>query len=243
MWEEEILLSLLEDLNGVRLVNQEDVWRWKLDDKGEFTVRSVYTKLEGLSLGEVIWGDGEKGVFDNLWKCPAPSKVVAFAWKAILNRVPTKVNLALRNVLGPDVNSLCGLCNWADESTSHLFLHCDISSAVWIKLMTWLNCLFISPPNLFVHWDCWHGGERNKNARKGMGVIWLATIWILWKARNDKVFNDINVEVDAIVDEVKVTAWKWVLGRMCIPVCLLYEWMWDPRWCLRRSPTRSLSRR
>jgi len=47
---------------------------------------------------------------------------------------------------------------------------------------------------------------------KGMGVIWLATIWILWKARNDKVFNDINVEVDVIVEEVEVMAWKWVLG-------------------------------
>lgn len=100
-------------------------------------------------------------------------------------------------------------CNRREESTLHLFLHCDVSSAVWLKLMKWLDRLFISPPNLFVHWECWHEGERIKNASKGLGVIWLTTIWTLWKARNDKVFNDVNCEVDAIVEDVKVLAWKW----------------------------------
>jgi hypothetical protein len=104
--------------------------------------------------------------------------------------------------------------------------------------MRWLDRFFISPPNLFVHWECWHGGERNTNAIKGLGVIWLSTIWSLWKARNDKVFNDVNIEVEAIVEEVKVMAWKWVMGRMHIPVSLYFEWIWNPHWCLRRSHNR-----
>lgn len=81
-------------------------------------------------------------------------------------------------------------------------------------------------------------GERNKNASKGMGLIWLATIWSLWKARNNKVFNDVNCEVDAIVEEVEVLAWKWVLGRMRIPVCMFFEWIWNSQWCLQRTPSR-----
>jgi hypothetical protein len=64
------------------------------------------------------------------------------------------------------------------------------------------------PPNLFIHWECWNGGEINRKVRKGKGVVWLAAIWALWKARNDRVFNDVNVEVDVIVEEVKVLAWK-----------------------------------
>ncbi|KEH39910.1 transmembrane protein, putative [Medicago truncatula] len=100
----------------------------------------------------------------------------------------------------------------------HLFLHCDVSSAVWLKLMWWLDCLFILPPNLFVHWECWHEGESDKKVKKGKGIIWLATIWVLWNTRNEKVFNDVNVEVDAIVEEVKVLAWKWVMSKLCIPV-------------------------
>jgi hypothetical protein len=65
--------------------------------------------------------------------------------------------------------------------------------------------------------------------RKGKGVVWLAAIWALWKARNDRVFNDVNVEVDVIVEEVKVLAWKWAMCRTAMPVCLFFEWCWNPR--------------
>jgi hypothetical protein len=182
-------------------------------------------------------GMRKKGVFERLWACPAPSKVVAFAWKTFLNRILTKVNLALRNVLGPEVLPLCGLCNSVDESVLHLLLHCEVSNAVWFKLMRWWDSYFVSPLNLFIHWACWHGGERNK-VLKGKGIVWLATIWALWQSRNDKVFNDVNVEVEAIVEEVKVLAWKWVMCRMDLPVCLFFEWCWNPQWCLSRAPTR-----
>lgn len=234
-----MLLSLMEDLEGVRLLsNQVDVWRWKLEEMGVFSVSSAYKKLEGLVLREVLWREDEKGVFAKLWKSPAPSKVVAFAWRVLLNRIPTKGNLVLRNVLATGDNSLCVLCNRTDESAVHLLLHCDVASAVWLKLMWWLDRFFPSPPNLFVHWECWQEGERNKNVKKGLGVIWLATLWVLWKCQNDKVYNDVNFEVDVMVEEVKVLAWKWVMNRMTIPVCLFFEWCWNPQWCLSRSPSR-----
>ena len=42
--------------------------------------------------------------------------VLAFAWKVFLNQVPTKVNLALRNVLAPEESTSCPMCNGAEES-------------------------------------------------------------------------------------------------------------------------------
>jgi len=136
-------------------------------------------------------------------------------------------------MIEPGEHSLCVLCNRMEESVLHLFLHCEVG-AIWLKIMWWLGRFFPLPHNLFVHWECWSEGERNKNVKKGMGIIWLATIWVIWKARNDKVFNDVNFEVDVIVEEVKVLAWKWVMYRMYILVCLFFEWCWNPQWCLRR---------
>lgn len=123
VWEEELLLSLIEDLEGMTWSISEDEWRWSLDETGVFSVKSAYEKLIGLVESEEVWGAEEFRVFENLWKSPTPSKVVALAWKVLINRVPTKVNLALRNVLNPEESTSCVMCNGVEESSTHLFLH------------------------------------------------------------------------------------------------------------------------
>jgi len=183
---------------------------------------------------EELWGAEEKRVFSSLWKSPAPLKVVAFTWKVLLNWVPIKANLALRNVHGPEEPTLCMMCNVVVESSNHLFLHCIFASSVWSSLMTLLDYYFLIPPNLFVHWECWSGRAGNKNRLRGLWMIWLTTIWVVWNARNDKIFKGINHEVEQIVEEVKFLSWRWVLKRMNISVCLYYEWCWNPIICHER---------
>ena len=69
-------------------------------------------------------------------------------------------------------------------------------------------------------------------------MIWQVTIWVLWKVRNDKIFKGTNCGFEEIVEEIKVLSWRWVLERMKIPVCLFYEWSWDPIYCLDRVQRR-----
>lgn len=118
-------------------------------------------------------------------------------------------------------------------------MHCQLAWTVWFKLMLWLDSYFVTPPNLFVHWECWSGRETNKSLLKGLWLIWLTTLWVLWKARNDKIFKGISHEVDELVEEIKVLSWRWMLERMNTPVCLYYEWCWNPQNCLQRVRTRA----
>jgi hypothetical protein len=74
VWEEEILLSLKEDLEGCRWSQEEDVWWWNLEEKGKFSVKSAYDKLVGLVLTGDRWLPEEKGVFQDLWSTPAHPK-------------------------------------------------------------------------------------------------------------------------------------------------------------------------
>jgi hypothetical protein len=62
--------------------------------------------------------------------------------------------------------------------------------------MSWLDCVFLIPPNLFVHWLCWNGRASSRNLKRGMSMIWFATLWVLWNARNDKIFKGINHDVE-----------------------------------------------
>jgi len=198
VWEEDLFGNLLLELDGF------DVWKWRLEESGNFTVKSSYDKLESSILLEDKWREEERKVFSCLWKSPAPSKVVAFSWKAILNRIPSRLNLALRNVLPEEVETRCVLCGEGEESTLHLMLHCEVASKVWSKLMTWMEVWFINPPNIFIHWECWSRWEHKKRIRKGLWLIWTTTVWAIWRARNNIIFNEGIVEVDRIVEEVKV---------------------------------------
>lgn len=67
-----------------------------------FSLKSMYNKLEDLLLWEEERTEEEMRVFGEIWKSSAPSEVVAFLCKLLLDRTPTRVNLARRNVLPPD---------------------------------------------------------------------------------------------------------------------------------------------
>lgn len=136
MWKEDLFGNLLLELDGFEGFHEEDVWKWRLEESGNFTVKSSYDKLESSILLEDEWRVEDRKVFSCLWKSPAPSKVVAFSWKAILNCIPSRLNLALRYVLPEEVETMCVLCGEGEESTLHLMLHSEVASKVWSKLMT-----------------------------------------------------------------------------------------------------------
>jgi len=78
VWEEQLLINMLEDLEGHVWSQGEDDWVWKLEEEGNFSVKSMYSKLEGGMILENSWSTEAKRVFSQIWKSPAPSKVVAF---------------------------------------------------------------------------------------------------------------------------------------------------------------------
>jgi hypothetical protein len=57
---------------------------------------------------------------------------------------------------------------------------------------------------------------------------------VIWKARNDRIFNSTNVNVDAAVDCIQRLSWQWFLNRVAANSCLLYEWIWHPGECMIR---------
>lgn len=107
VWENELLMELLEDLEGFRGFLEEDVWWWRLEDNGGFTVKSMYKKLEGLMLEECSISEEQGSMFTHIWKSSTPAKVAAFSWKLLHDRIPTKFNLSHRQILPPESSLTC----------------------------------------------------------------------------------------------------------------------------------------
>jgi hypothetical protein len=145
----------------------------------------------------------------------------------------TKCNLALRGIHEAGGSLDCVHCHGREEDDRHLFIFCDFAVIVWNAIFRWIKVIIVLPPNLFLLYDCLIGAAPNKRIRYGYSVIWHATVWMLWRSRNEIRFANGVKDVEKVVENIKLLSWRWGLSRRKIPVCLFYEWCWDPRLCLR----------
>jgi hypothetical protein len=57
---------------------------------------------------------------------------------------------------------------------------------------------------------------------------------VIWKTINDKIFNNLVGNVDAVVDCIQCLFWQWFLNKVAANSCLLYEWVTNPGHCMIR---------
>jgi hypothetical protein len=233
-WEEDLVVGLRGLLESVVLKVDEDCWEWIPGAEGIFSVKSAYNLLDKeLGNEEELAGELE-GVFDHLWDSSAPSKVIAFSWQLIYDRVPTRSNLHLRGIRVSDKPWECLGCVGHVETSNHLFLHCPCAMQIWSEIFSWLGVPIIIPPSLASLFEIIRGSAMNSKIRNGYVLVWHATLWAIWKARNNAIFSAGCFVPHLIVEDVKVMSWKWSLGRLKILPCLFYEWTWDPGNCFLR---------
>jgi hypothetical protein len=103
---------------------------------------------------------------------------------------------------------------------------------VWGEVFKWLGVSIVIPPSVSSLFEIVKGAARNAKIRNGYVLIWHATIWSLWKARNNAIFKGVSFIPNEIVDSIKVSSWKWSIHRLKVAPCLFYEWLWDPGECL-----------
>jgi hypothetical protein len=233
-WEYELVSNLLNLLEPVVLSTVEDCWCWVPEPEKGFSVNSAYKLLsENLLIEGELDGDLER-VLDDIWSSSAPSKVIAFSWQLLYDRIPTRSNLDVRGIIGPELPWECVGCVGKIESSIHLFLHCPSVMKVWQEIFKWLSVEIVIPPSLTILFDVLKASARNRKIRKGFVMIWHASLWAIWKARNGAIFaNGVFAPLE-IVDSIKVMSWKWSMSRLKLPPCLFYEWTWDPGDCLLR---------
>jgi hypothetical protein len=65
--------------------------------------------------------------------------------------------------------------------------------------------------------------------RSGYSLIWHAMVWMIWSSRNNVIFSNGGISPEEVVDAIKLISWRWGLSRHKIPICLYYEWCWDPK--------------
>jgi hypothetical protein len=231
VWEEELVHTLLDLINSVTLWEVEDGWGWKPENGDSFTVKSTFFLVSDLSVPNMLVPPLHASSFTAIWKCPAPSKVSAFAWQLLHDRVPTRGNLVRRRIIDTVGDNSCVLCGECMESSLHLFLYCQVATKVWVGVFKWLDLPFTLPHNLFSILN-YFNSIGGKKLRKGLRMIWNAVVWSLWRHRNAVLFENGNINSVEVLEAVKVLSWKWWLSQLMTVHPLYYEWSVQPNLCI-----------
>ncbi|GKV32332.1 hypothetical protein SLEP1_g40948 [Rubroshorea leprosula] len=227
-WEEEAAKELSTMIEGVKIYpGRPDEWEWILSKDSRYSTKTAYSFLtkEPRCLTQ------EK-VFRRVWNPILPTKISAFNWQLLLNRLPTKSNLLKRgfSVIMGDGN--CILCQEEEEDATHLFLKCKNVRWIWKECARWWGI------NLEIQEDCWKTFEKpgawtkNSKIRKGWDCTWSATVWSIWLMRNQRIFQNQEMDPGKLFDLVQIRSFLWFKAKNAWCYFTLSDWISNPIACL-----------
>jgi hypothetical protein len=133
---------------------QPDKLIWHCSADGVFTVKSAYNLY---FMTNTIFACAKP-----IWRSKAPMKCKFFMWLVVHKRCLTADILEKR---GWPHNATCTLCNNANESCTHLFVHCRFSHQVWSKVRDWAKADFPIPNDDFLSSEDWWLQARKKGSK------------------------------------------------------------------------------
>nr|GEZ84741.1 RNA-directed DNA polymerase, eukaryota [Tanacetum cinerariifolium] len=142
-------------------------------------------------------------------------KINIFAWRARLNRLPTRSNLVRRGVVLD--SSVCPLCGLVPEDIHHVFFRCDTAKLVFCRIYRWWDLDWHDLLS-FSDWNASFSAIRHPSRIKLIleGVFYVAW-WHLWVYRNQFIFAATPPRRLVIFDDIVSRSFTW-----CADVIVLF---------------------
>ena len=233
-WDVDLLKDLFDerDLELIRNIpisrEDEDVWYWRFDRLGSYTVKSGYYALLKSFLGSESLNF--QGFWRSLWRLKVPPKAKNFLWQAAKECLPTKVQLRSKHV---PVDDTCPFCQDGSETIVHVLVSCPFVVACWRQVgynfspmvsyyfLDWISTLFDS---------------LDEEKRSIVAMV----CWALWRCRNDLVWNQKHHSASEAVFMARTELSQWTSAQdkaVNLTVGLLLPSDGDVKWSLPPSGT------
>ncbi|GAU13793.1 hypothetical protein TSUD_83020 [Trifolium subterraneum] len=146
------MLALGWEVGGEAWEWRRQLWAWE-----EELVRECQDLLLGFSV---------QAHHSNVWQWQPDTangySVSILAWRLLRDRLPTKANLATRDIITPAAHFCVSGCGDV-ESAQHLFLSCSTFGSLWSSVQSWIWISAADPQHLsdhFVQFSYSLGGTR-----------------------------------------------------------------------------------
>nr|KAJ0198411.1 hypothetical protein LSAT_V11C700373740 [Lactuca sativa] len=141
------------------------------------------------------------------WCKLIPIKISTFTWRPALGRIPTAMALSKRGI---HIDTCyCSSCIEGYECANHVLVRC----LVWKHVFLWCGIIFSDLQNIeeTIHFAANWG--RCPKKRKRLTAICYGTLWNLWRAGNDRLFQGRFVHPSRVVDNIKASVFTWIKYR------------------------------
>lgn len=184
-WDHDILNDIFNSRDRelirripIPLIRQKDSWFWVLEERGMFTVKSMYKQLQGVFDMEF------SNFWKKLWSLKIPGKVATFLWRVCNGCLPTLVSLASKQV---QVEYGCPSCRNEAESDLHVLFDCDFAKTVWALSGLQRQVERVQTESCFeLLVRLFQTVTRDQSSMIGM------ICWGLWNRRNKWVWDRVN---------------------------------------------------
>ena len=178
-------------------------WRCNISNAGRYTVKCLRNKIDKKDPANL-------SKFD--WVKEIPKKVLCFAWRAKMGRIPSAVALSRRGILNNN-NTTCSFCNQGEECADHILVNCTFAKTVLEWILKWCDIRGASFCTVSEILDYAAGWGNCPKKRRILQTIIQGTLWSIWKARNERLFGNRRIPPTVVADIVKSSVFLWVKYR------------------------------
>jgi len=158
--------------------------------------------------------------------------VSLFVWRLLCNRLPTKDNLMRRSVIHTNDVSCAMGCD-VTETTTHLFLDCEMSHTLWLHVWNWVGLSVVTPCQIRHHFTQLSVTARmSRGAQSFFKVIWFACVWVIWKERNNHIFKNTATTPLDLIEKVKLYSFLWLKAKHVSFNYCYHDWWKHPLPCM-----------
>ena len=162
-------LDFLHVIDSVNLSSSPDRWSCDLNGEGTFRVKDIRLILDDIYLPSLN--------VETRWVRFVPIKVNVFAWRARLDRLPTRLNLSKRGILTNSIT--CPICDSSNEDVHHLFFGCSMAQELSSLICRWWNLPWTTMGS-FSDWDVWFLSTRLSSKLKSLlEAVFLIMWWLI----------------------------------------------------------------
>lgn len=201
----------------IQFTDQPDKLEWNWTAEASYNARSIYNLL--------VTGGRIKSKFAAIWKYKIPPKVRIFLFLLLHVKLLTREVMMRRQF---HCQPSCEMCTDHLETALHLFFQCSHAQRIWEKIGQIMGTSFL-------RWEdsvqqIWYQSQRRHRnsaiSRTRWPIVFSATVWMIWKQRNLRIFEGKIIQVDLVMEWIiqEATLWEkhcWVHVDWIVTVFLL----------------------